>query len=353
MFARIILATAAMAVFAAVPAFAQSVVGRNTNAVGPFPDGFYKGIPHYQDNEPHCDRNPLLESNIVCMVNGYNGADDAIGDGWPKILETAGQCAHLVVAFHDRQPRRPDKLAGTRFRSRPDHGLLARWLRWFLSSPRTAPRAAAAAAASTCSCCPNSTWRRVSGIYSEQGPRTIQLGHRRQLPRQDRRRFHRRRTESGHGRSEYRDRKRQRRHGGQSTAAGRRAGSSSFTHRSTRARRTSVSSRRIPTTMARTGARRNRSRIRPVSIPVSLSLRYRIPSCMPTGSLPMTAAIRSTRFRRGLDHGRSEHRQAVRCRRQPLPVRSADPCDTGRRRWQPGGARCSRVALEQLRRREH
>jgi len=69
-------------------AFGQSLVGRNSNAVGPTPDGFYKGLPHYQDNEPHCDRNPLLPSNIICMANGYGGADDAIGDAWPRILET-------------------------------------------------------------------------------------------------------------------------------------------------------------------------------------------------------------------------------------------------------------------------
>ena len=69
-------------------AYGQSVVGRNTNAVGPTPDGFYRGIPHYQENEAHCDRNPLLPSNIVCMTNGYGGADDMIGDAWPFILET-------------------------------------------------------------------------------------------------------------------------------------------------------------------------------------------------------------------------------------------------------------------------
>jgi len=81
----------AAAVFAALisgTVFGQSLVGRNTNAVGPTPDGFYKGIPHYQDNEPHCDRNPLLPSNIICMGNGYGGADDDIGDAWPRIYET-------------------------------------------------------------------------------------------------------------------------------------------------------------------------------------------------------------------------------------------------------------------------
>jgi len=72
----------------AQPANGQSLVGRNANAVGPTPDGFYKGIPHYQDNEPHCDRNPLQPGNILCMANGYGGADDAIGDAWPRILET-------------------------------------------------------------------------------------------------------------------------------------------------------------------------------------------------------------------------------------------------------------------------
>ena len=69
-------------------ASAESFVGRNTNATGPTPEGFYRGIPHYQDNEPHCDRNPLLPANIVCMANGYSGADDAIGDAWPRIFET-------------------------------------------------------------------------------------------------------------------------------------------------------------------------------------------------------------------------------------------------------------------------
>jgi hypothetical protein len=92
-------AIAAMAVFAAVPAFGQSVVGRNANAVGPFADGFYSGIPHYQDNEPHCDRNPLLPANIVCMVNGYNGTEDVIGDAWPKILETQDNARTWLSRF--------------------------------------------------------------------------------------------------------------------------------------------------------------------------------------------------------------------------------------------------------------
>jgi hypothetical protein len=99
MFTRIVWVTAAMAVFTSVSAFGQSVVGRNTNAVGPFPDGFYSGIPHYQDNEPHCDRNPLLEANIVCMVNGYNGSDDLIGDAWPKILETQDNARTWLSRF--------------------------------------------------------------------------------------------------------------------------------------------------------------------------------------------------------------------------------------------------------------
>ncbi len=99
MFTRIAWIAAAMAVFASVSAFGQSVVGRNANAVGPFPDGFYRGIPHYQDNEPHCDRNPLLEANIVCMVNGYNGSDDLIGDAWPKILETQDNARTWLSRF--------------------------------------------------------------------------------------------------------------------------------------------------------------------------------------------------------------------------------------------------------------
>jgi len=69
-------------------ALGQSLVGRNSNVVGPTPDGFYRGIPHYQDNEARCDRNPLLPSNIVCVAHGYGGADDVIGDAWPRIFET-------------------------------------------------------------------------------------------------------------------------------------------------------------------------------------------------------------------------------------------------------------------------
>jgi len=88
MHTRISWVAAVSAVLLSGAVFGQSVVGRNTNAVGPTPDGFYKGIPHYQDNEPHCDRNPLLPSNIICMGNGYGGADDDIGDAWPRIYET-------------------------------------------------------------------------------------------------------------------------------------------------------------------------------------------------------------------------------------------------------------------------
>jgi len=86
---RTLAAAAIVAVALFGTAFGQeSFIGRNSNAVGPTPDGFYKGIPHYQDNEAHCDRNPLLPANIVCMANGYGGADHAIGDAWPRIFET-------------------------------------------------------------------------------------------------------------------------------------------------------------------------------------------------------------------------------------------------------------------------
>ncbi|MCH7982075.1 MAG: hypothetical protein IID59_11280, partial [Proteobacteria bacterium] len=85
---KVCCAAAVIAVLVSSTAFGQSVVGRNTNVVGPTPDGFYRGIPHYQDNEAHCDRNPLLPSNIICMANGYGGTDDAIGDAWPRIYET-------------------------------------------------------------------------------------------------------------------------------------------------------------------------------------------------------------------------------------------------------------------------
>ena len=82
-----------------VSAFGQSSVGQNTNAVGPTPEGFYRGIPHYQDNEPHCDRNPLLPSNIICMANGYAGADDIIGDAWPRIFETQDNARTWLSRF--------------------------------------------------------------------------------------------------------------------------------------------------------------------------------------------------------------------------------------------------------------
>ena len=85
---RIFWVAAVFAVLISGTVSGQSLVGRNSNAVGPTPDGFYKGIPHYQDNEAHCDRNSRLPSNIICMANSYSGADAAIGDAWPRILET-------------------------------------------------------------------------------------------------------------------------------------------------------------------------------------------------------------------------------------------------------------------------
>lgn len=86
--ARSICVATAILALASGTAFGQSLVGRNSNVVGPTPEGFYRGIPHYQDNEAHCDRNPLLPSNIVCIAHGYSGADDVIGDAWPRIFET-------------------------------------------------------------------------------------------------------------------------------------------------------------------------------------------------------------------------------------------------------------------------
>ncbi len=44
-------AVAVVVVLASGTAFGQSLVGRNSNVVGPTPDGFYRGIPHYQDKE--------------------------------------------------------------------------------------------------------------------------------------------------------------------------------------------------------------------------------------------------------------------------------------------------------------
>ena len=75
---------------ALVPAasFGDSVVGRNANVSGPTPPGYYRGLPHYQDNEPHCDKNSELPSNIICIANGYQGADHDIGDAWPRLMES-------------------------------------------------------------------------------------------------------------------------------------------------------------------------------------------------------------------------------------------------------------------------
>jgi hypothetical protein len=175
MFARIILATAAMAVFAAVPAFAQSVVGRNTNAVGPFPDGFYKGIPHYQDNEPHCDRNPLLDSNIICLVNGYNGADDAIGDGWPKILETQDNARTWSSRFATGSLADPISSLGLGFGADP---IMVCWPGgcggFFIASNRA--EGGGSGGGVYMQLLPELNVETGFRHYSEQGPRTIQLG---------------------------------------------------------------------------------------------------------------------------------------------------------------------------------
>ncbi len=66
-------------------AVADSFVTRNANASGTTPAGFYRGLPHYQDNEPSCKLNVRRPRNIICAWDGYNGADDAIGDAWIKL----------------------------------------------------------------------------------------------------------------------------------------------------------------------------------------------------------------------------------------------------------------------------
>jgi hypothetical protein len=98
---------------------AQSFVGRNTNAVGPTPEGFYRGIPHYQDNEAHCDRNPLLPSNIICMANGYGGADDAIGDAWPRIFETQDNARTWLSRYATGSNADPSTSLGLEFGADP------------------------------------------------------------------------------------------------------------------------------------------------------------------------------------------------------------------------------------------
>ena len=82
---RIFWVTAVLAVLLSGAAHGQSLVGRNANAAGPIPDGFYRGLPHYQDNEPSCKLNVLRPRNIICAWDGYNGADDLIGDAWVKL----------------------------------------------------------------------------------------------------------------------------------------------------------------------------------------------------------------------------------------------------------------------------
>ena len=82
---RIFWVVAVLAALLSDTAYGQSLVGRNANAAGPTPDGFYRGLPHYQDNEPSCKLNVLRPRNIICAWDGYNGADDVIGDAWVKL----------------------------------------------------------------------------------------------------------------------------------------------------------------------------------------------------------------------------------------------------------------------------
>jgi hypothetical protein len=168
-------AIAAMAVFAAVPAFAQSVVGKNTNAVGPFPEGFYRGIPHYQDNEPHCDRNPLLDGNIICLVNGYNGADDVIGDGWPKILETQDNARTWQSRFATGSLADPESSLGLGFGADP---IMVCWPGgcggFFIASNRA--EGGGKGGGVYMQLLPELNVETGFRHYSEQGPRVVQLG---------------------------------------------------------------------------------------------------------------------------------------------------------------------------------
>ena len=99
MFARIILATAAMAVFAAVPAFAQGDPlpgdpGRNVNLIGPTPDpGDIRDTGLKQQNEPACAVRPGNPACVICAYNDYRTVEkpaDAlgipiIGDAWQGV----------------------------------------------------------------------------------------------------------------------------------------------------------------------------------------------------------------------------------------------------------------------------
>jgi hypothetical protein len=176
MLTRLIWIAAIVAATISVPAFGQSVVGSNTNAVGPFPDGFYRGIPHYQDNEPHCDRNPLLPANIVCMVNGYNGADDLIGDGWPKILETQDNARTWNSRFATGSLADPASSLGLGFGADPIMACFPGGCAGFFIASNRSLDGGGEGGGVYMQLMPEYNVETGFRHFSEQGPRTVQLG---------------------------------------------------------------------------------------------------------------------------------------------------------------------------------
>jgi hypothetical protein len=156
-------------------ASAQSFVGRNTNAVGPTPEGFYRGLPHYQDNEAHCDRNPLLPVNIVCMANGYGGADDAIGDAWPRIFETQDNARTWLSRYATGSNADPSTSLGLGFGADPIMVCFPGGCAGFFIASIRAPGGGTGGGVYM-QLLPEFNIETGFRHFSEAGPRTVQIG---------------------------------------------------------------------------------------------------------------------------------------------------------------------------------
>lgn len=165
----------ALLVGAGNQAFAESFVGRNTNAVGPTPEGFYRGIPHYQDNEPHCDRNPLLPTNIVCMANGYGGADHDIGDAWPRIFETQDNARTWLSRYATGSNADPVTSLGLEFGADPIMLCYPGGCAGFMIASNRALGGGTGGGVYM-QLMPEYNIETGFRHFSEQGPRTVQLG---------------------------------------------------------------------------------------------------------------------------------------------------------------------------------
>ena len=99
MITRIVWATAALAVFASVPAFGQTDPlpgdpGRNVNLIGPTPDpGDIRDTGLKQQNEPACAVRPENPACVICAYNDYRTVErpvdglgnPIIGDAWQGV----------------------------------------------------------------------------------------------------------------------------------------------------------------------------------------------------------------------------------------------------------------------------